>query len=323
MPSRGASSERWRARRRRTSGSPAVSGRRRFRTASSSRSFPSSRCSSPCSSSSCPRRRSRDVVSWLVGVASLPDELGQSVDAAVEDAGPPASVTGVVALAGLIWAASGMMASVRSAFRAVWGSEADRPYLRGKLLDLVLVLGAGVLVVVCVRALTRRPGGHGDEQRDRGRSSAVGSPRRPASVRSRSSAPRSRWPCSPSRFSTGRSARCRCASGTSYRARSWPPWACIWRAPDSRSTSPASAASTTSMGRSARYSRSCCWCMRPPRSCCSARALLLPGQKQRPSRTRLDGEPLSLRTRLVARRARARDSRPRAERANAIDPFGS
>ena len=39
------------------------------------------------------------------------------------------------------------MASVRSAFRAVWGSEADRPYLRGKLLDFVLVLGAGVLVV--------------------------------------------------------------------------------------------------------------------------------------------------------------------------------
>ncbi len=29
----------------------------------------------------------------------------------------------------------------------VWGSEANRPYLRGKLLDLVLVLGAGVLVV--------------------------------------------------------------------------------------------------------------------------------------------------------------------------------
>jgi membrane protein len=29
----------------------------------------------------------------------------------------------------------------------VWGSEADRPYLRGKALDLVLVLGAGLLVV--------------------------------------------------------------------------------------------------------------------------------------------------------------------------------
>jgi membrane protein len=94
-----------------------------------------------------PETLQQRVVSWLVGVASLPDEVAQSVDAAVKDAGPPASVTGAVALAGLIWAASGMMASVRSAFRAVWDSEADRPYLRGKLVDFVFVLGAGVLVV--------------------------------------------------------------------------------------------------------------------------------------------------------------------------------
>ena len=94
-----------------------------------------------------PESAQQDVVSWLVGVASLPDELAQSVDAAVKDAGPPASATGAIALAALIWAASGMMASVRSAFQAVWGSAAYRPYLRGKLLDFVLVLGAGVLVV--------------------------------------------------------------------------------------------------------------------------------------------------------------------------------
>jgi len=94
-----------------------------------------------------PETAQQRVVSWLVGVASLPDEFAQSVDAAVKDAGPPASATGAVALVGLIWAASGMMASIRSAFRAVWDSEADRPYLRGKLVDFVLVLGAGVLVV--------------------------------------------------------------------------------------------------------------------------------------------------------------------------------
>ena len=94
-----------------------------------------------------PEPTQASVVAWLVGVASLPDEISESVDAAIENAGPPASVTGAVALAGLVWAASGMMTSVRSAFRAVWGSDADRPYLRGKLLDLVLVFGAGVLVV--------------------------------------------------------------------------------------------------------------------------------------------------------------------------------
>jgi membrane protein len=94
-----------------------------------------------------PETTQASAVAWLVGVASLPKEIADGVDTAIEDAGPPASATGAIALAGLIWAASGMMSSIRSAFRAVWGSEADRPYLRGKLLDVVLVLGAGLLVV--------------------------------------------------------------------------------------------------------------------------------------------------------------------------------
>jgi len=94
-----------------------------------------------------PDATQESVVSWLVGVASLPAGLADSVDAAIEDAGPPATVAGAVALAGLLWGASGMMSSVRLAFQALWGTEADRPYVRGKLLDLLLVLGAGVLVV--------------------------------------------------------------------------------------------------------------------------------------------------------------------------------
>jgi membrane protein len=94
-----------------------------------------------------PETTEERVVGWLVDAVSLPGDVGQSVEEAVEEAGPPASLAGVVALVGLLWAASGMMASIRSAFRAVWGSEAPRPYLRGKLLDLGLVLGAGLLVV--------------------------------------------------------------------------------------------------------------------------------------------------------------------------------
>ena len=87
------------------------------------------------------------VVEWLVGVAALPGEVSTSVEGAIDQAGTPASVAGAIALGGFIWAASGMMAAVRSAFRAVWGSDADRPYLRGKLLDGALVLGAGLLIL--------------------------------------------------------------------------------------------------------------------------------------------------------------------------------
>jgi membrane protein len=87
------------------------------------------------------------VVAWLVSAISLPPELADSVTAAVAQTGLSATLAGVVALVGLLWGASGMMAAIRSAFRAVWATERDRPYLRGKLLDVALVFAAGLLVL--------------------------------------------------------------------------------------------------------------------------------------------------------------------------------
>jgi membrane protein len=87
------------------------------------------------------------VVSWLVGVLPLPSDLSAAVVDAVERSAPPASITGIVAAAGLLWAASGMMRSVRVAFRAVWASDDVQPYVRGKLRDFALVLGAGLLII--------------------------------------------------------------------------------------------------------------------------------------------------------------------------------
>lgn len=94
-----------------------------------------------------PETAQEGVTAWLVESFPLPGEVADSTERAIEGAGPPASAAGAVALVTLAWTASGMMASVRSAFRAVWGSPAARPYLRGKLLDAALLLGAGVLVV--------------------------------------------------------------------------------------------------------------------------------------------------------------------------------
>src|SRR5262249_53346506 len=61
--------------------------------------------------------------------------------------GSTAPVVAVVAVAGLLWAASGMMASIRIAFRVVW--EVRGPtYVRGKLRDFLLVaLAAGMILV--------------------------------------------------------------------------------------------------------------------------------------------------------------------------------
>ena len=74
-------------------------------------------------------------------------ELEESVRRAVADAGTPATAAGLVALVTLLWAASGMMAAIRIAFGVIFESDVQRPYVRAKLLDFVLVAGTGILAV--------------------------------------------------------------------------------------------------------------------------------------------------------------------------------
>lgn len=87
------------------------------------------------------------VTSWLVDAMPLEGELEDSVARAVEDVGSPSSLAGLISLLLLVYGASGMMGAIRSAFRAIWESEARRPYLRGKLVDVALVLVASLLVL--------------------------------------------------------------------------------------------------------------------------------------------------------------------------------
>jgi membrane protein len=94
-----------------------------------------------------PETTAERVVSWLIGVLPLPGQLSGGVVDAVERSAPPASITGLVAAAGLLWAASGMIDALRTAFRAVWTKEIDQPFLRSKTLDFALVLVTGLLIV--------------------------------------------------------------------------------------------------------------------------------------------------------------------------------
>jgi membrane protein len=94
-----------------------------------------------------PETTQERIVEWLLAEVPLPVDLRTGVETAVADLGTQAIAAGIVAFAVLVWGASGMMGSIRVAFRGVWDSEARRPYLRGKGRDVVLVLGAGLLVV--------------------------------------------------------------------------------------------------------------------------------------------------------------------------------
>lgn len=54
---------------------------------------------------------------------------------------------GIAGAAGLVFSASAVMGAVRQALNAAWDVEDPRPLLQGKLIDLVLVLAAGLVVL--------------------------------------------------------------------------------------------------------------------------------------------------------------------------------
>ncbi len=52
-----------------------------------------------------------------------------------------AGALGLLGVLGVVWSASGVMAAVRTALNAAWDTDAKRPFLRAKVVDLALVGG--------------------------------------------------------------------------------------------------------------------------------------------------------------------------------------
>jgi membrane protein len=85
-------------------------------------------------------------VNWLFD--EVPgDDLESAIDRALAGSSASAPIVGLVALALLLWGASGMMASIRIAFRLIWEGDIGPTYVRSKLRDFALVAVAGVLVI--------------------------------------------------------------------------------------------------------------------------------------------------------------------------------
>lgn len=60
------------------------------------------------------------------------------------------SALGVLGAVGLLWSASGVMGAIRAALNAAWDTENRRSFGKGKLVDLSLVVGAGLGVGAAV-----------------------------------------------------------------------------------------------------------------------------------------------------------------------------
>lgn len=59
-------------------------------------------------------------------------------------------ITGIVSVIGLLWAATAVFAAIRKGINAAWGISRTRPFLKERLIDFALVLGAGVMLLAVI-----------------------------------------------------------------------------------------------------------------------------------------------------------------------------
>ncbi|HEX2587334.1 MAG TPA: YihY/virulence factor BrkB family protein [Gaiellales bacterium] len=96
----------------------------------------------------------RDAVVTAI-VNALPAEAADRADVAgaISSITPPPGLLGLLTLAVFVWSATGMMAAIRAGLEVATHAQHGRPVVRGKLIDLLLVVGAALLVLTTV-ALT-------------------------------------------------------------------------------------------------------------------------------------------------------------------------
>jgi membrane protein len=93
------------------------------------------------------------VVNAIVDYLPVSTVGRKDVEKAITDIATPASAAGLVGLIVFAWAATGMMAAIRAGLETAMSVTQRRPVVRGKLVDLLLIVGAAVLVLATV-ALT-------------------------------------------------------------------------------------------------------------------------------------------------------------------------
>jgi membrane protein len=92
----------------------------------------------------------QDVVNTIVDWLPVSAAGRHDVERAVTGISTPASAAGLLSLLVFAWAASGMMTAIRAGLERAMDVTETRPPARGKLVDLLLIVGTAVLVLVTV-----------------------------------------------------------------------------------------------------------------------------------------------------------------------------
>jgi len=90
------------------------------------------------------------VIDELLDVLPVSASGQANVEKSIEGIATPLSAIGFVSLIALLWGASGMMASIRIGLEAALKVERGRPAAHAKLVDFIVVAGAGLFVLLVV-----------------------------------------------------------------------------------------------------------------------------------------------------------------------------
>jgi YihY family inner membrane protein len=90
------------------------------------------------------------LVDAIVGLVPVTPGGRRQVEEAITAMASPTSAASAVALLAFVYAATGMMSAIQTGLATALRVSASRPMARAKLVDLILVLGAGSLVLATV-----------------------------------------------------------------------------------------------------------------------------------------------------------------------------
>lgn len=89
-----------------------------------------------------------EVVNFLVERLPLEEGGGDDLRSVLDDVAGSAGAVGAAGLLALAYTSSALMAAIRNSLNAIWRLPERRAPLRGKALDIALVLGLGVLFLL-------------------------------------------------------------------------------------------------------------------------------------------------------------------------------
>ena len=94
--------------------------------------------------------RRAEVIDWIVDLLPFDEDGSSAVEDAITRLASPTTALGLLSLVLFFWASSGMMAALRNGLEAALEVEQRRPAVRAKIVDLLLVAGAGALLLASV-----------------------------------------------------------------------------------------------------------------------------------------------------------------------------